>query len=155
MTTEIDIKTLTKAQRDKLRKQLEECREDWPQNGDEYWSLSREGSIYLTTWLDDRVDKLKLYRDEVFNTRAEAEYHLKMLELAYSIRQQADEVDWTSYGEVKFQPYFDHTRKAIKFTEFFAHQDRRIAFLTEEKARQAFEGVSNEDFLYMLNRGLL
>ena len=126
---------------------------EWPQAGDKYWCITACGSFKEVKWFNDDIDKYSAQQGNIFRTSGEAEYHRKMQDLAAGIRAQGRGF---VEGEHNHHAYYSHTSNLIAITHYYKHnQLSRANFPTVEAVEAAFEGVSGEDFLYMLNGGMV
>jgi len=130
--------------------------EEWPKVDDEYWVATGHQYIYENS----EYDECQKISDNMFRTKEEAKHHHEMLKLAYSIRQKAmrlDEIDWDNEEYKYFMSFmsYNHTSKAQDLECACGYQCSRTNFKTQEECEEAFKDVSDKDFLYMLNKGMI
>jgi len=126
--------------------------EEWPKVDDEYWVATGHQYIYENS----EYDECQKISDNMFRTKEEAKHHHEMLKLAYSIRQKAmrlDEIDWGE--DEKYFMSYNHKLKSKKVECNSIYQCSRTNFKTQEECEEAFKGISDKDFLYMLNKGMI
>lgn len=128
---------------------------DWkPEIGDEYYCILITGDIRTRIWGgDDRHDHYRLKTGNVFRTKEEAEYHLRMIDLAHEVKQ------------LSYKPDSDCRCFFIRFSCISARLSvgieqatisRSTYFKTEAIAEQAIRLFpSDDDFLYCMRKGLV
>lgn len=121
--------------------------------GELYWFVHDNDCVQLIKWSNDDEDKFNHVSGNVFETAEDAYNDYKMRKLAQSIRTQGFKPDWSDVTQGKYYTFFDYCHNEIRFDRCWTSQSSRTYFKTEEIAQSAFEGVSNEDFIYMLERG--
>lgn len=121
--------------------------------GDYYWwCRGVDGRPIVVKYDGSRCDFWRNTTSNIFETKEDAEYDYKMRKLAQSIRAQGFNFDWNT-DQNQYSAFFDHEDGVIRFGASRFNQHERTYFKTKKMAQSVFEGVSNEDFIYMLDRG--
>ena len=108
--------------------------------------------MYTISLLDKLTNLYRQQQGNMFRTTEEAEYHRKMQDLAAGIRAQGRGF---KYGGSNYIATYGSLANNIQFSYHQYNNYSRISFPTREAAQAAFKGVSGEDFLYMLNGGMI
>lgn len=143
-----------------MTKQAEPEQDEWhyldwkPSLADEdYYTINHLGSIVFVT---NSNNKYKLKTDNVFQTRKQAEYHLRMIDLAHEVKKLSFKPDWSDEDEYKYFLNYRHEYKNICIDYCLSWQRENTYFEKEQIAQQALALFENDaDFLYCLNRGLI
>lgn len=128
---------------------------DWkPSLADEdYYTINHLGSIVFVT---NSNNKYKLKTDNVFQTHKQAEYHLRMVDLAHEVKKLSFKPDWSDGDQNKYFLHYIYETGNIDYYFCRTDQHGKTCFETEGIAKQAIELFKNNaDFLYCLNKGLI
>lgn len=158
------MKTL-KEIRENLNKMLDEIehhqepKKEWSpddlEGGDDYWIVSVTGDVIKQIYNSDLFDQYKKLTGDMFETKEDAQYHLDMLKLSKSIRDQGFKPDWGNAKQPKWFAYYAHQYNRIDFNYYYRYERHTTHFETKEKAKATFEDVWEADFLYMLRKGMI
>lgn len=133
-----------------------EYKDEWPKNGDKYWFIDSYGYIYGQSVLSSGAEPMHVKTGNIFRTREEAEYHLRMIDLAWEIKQLSFEPDYSLSFQCIYRFDWDRGGQEVVVDDAYYYVHSGVHFKTEKIAKQARDLIkSNDDFLYMLRRNLI
>ena len=122
---------------------FELVKEEWPQEGDEYWAIGNEGTIYLTKSIGAMCDTFRAIVGNCFRTRQEAEYHkLRQESGAKRWRPEASQDSW--YWELDFKRPINVAPNTWQYSHYFmgnVHETRLCAVDWAKKFAPAFNSL--------------
>jgi hypothetical protein len=121
----------------------------------EYFYTDEAGEMDGACWANDSYDNHRLKTGNVFKTAAEAEYHIKMIDLAWEIRKHSFEPDWSDEYQDKYTLYLNHDSKELYVAVRVSYSFTKTHFPSSEAFDKAFKGVAFEDADYMQRKGLI
>ena len=125
---------------DKRVEALKEEKQEFPQDGDEYWYIDDAGDILNEKWdgLDFEIERLEF--GNIFKTKDQAEFAAEKLKVEAELRKFSRPFLW---GTENTAILFDGDD--FKFDTRLAHVFQgTIYFETENKAKQAIQSVGEE-----------
>lgn len=145
-----------------MTKQAEPEQDEWhyldwkPEEGETYYTIGGDfqpvkrknrGCIWFTR---------DMHFGLVFQTREQAEYHLRMIDLAHEVKKLSFKPDWMNEEEYKYFLNYRHEYKNICIDYCLSWQRENTYFEKEQIAQQALALFENDaDFLYCLDKGLI
>lgn len=126
-----------------------------PERGQEYHYIDDCGQVDFCNYYNNEADQYRVQTGNCYPTLEAAEYHRRMETKAWQIRQHAFEPDWSDWDQVKWHAIFSHEANKICFDHSHSESRAKIYFKNFDIARAAFEGVSNDDFIYMQGHGFI
>lgn len=114
-----------KALRDEFISKLEDGKKEfkltYPENGETVYYIDDEGKIYDTDYFDvSSYDKYMFEHGLYFDTREEAEQHLKKQRLLFKLKKWAEihnegwQPNWSDYSTDKFSIYYDGQEEVLQ-----------------------------------------
>lgn len=152
---EYDVKA--KALRDEFISKLEDDKEKFevklPNMYDTLYYIDDVCSeVYMTNFISSARDVDRYLRGFFFETKEEAERHLKECELVFKIKQWAKlknegwEPDWRDINQGKYHVFYDYYRKElyISFNYSTTHINKLPYFKTTEIAKECIDLFGDE-----------
>lgn len=133
---------------EELEKELLELKElvkeeqDFPQDGDIYWLIDDEGSVFNTFYDNHYIDRYHQLIGSVFKTKEQAEFAVEKLKVEAELRKFSKPFE---SGETSYYIFFHIEIDCLDthFTSYCPPQGS-IYFESEEKAQQAIESVGED-----------
>ncbi len=123
--------------------------------GDAYWTISIDAKVMESSWHTSPYHSLKLMQGHVFKTEEQASYHLDMMKLAQKIKAHSFTPDWGGKEQEKTTLYYSFTDESIHSHTCCTLLEVGTCFKTKEIALAAVKDVSDKDFIYMIDKGLI
>ena len=125
---------------DKRVEALKAEEQEFPQEGDSFYSISETGNIEGgMIWGGYPVDMNRMAIGNVFRTEEQAEFAVEKLKVEAELRKFSKPFE---YGENCTEFYYEHEFGRIIFLTLTASQTQgAIYFESKEKAQQAIESV--------------
>jgi hypothetical protein len=88
-----------------------------PEEGETYWFIYGDYSIYDSCWDNDSTDNIRYSTGNCYKTKADAEFALEKQKLLVAMQRYADErneeeIDWEN-DKPKFYIYYNYRQKII------------------------------------------
>ena len=113
-------------------------------NGDIYWYLASEGTIYSAFWCENTVSKRKRAHGNVFLTKEDAEFEImrrkvEAILLKYGRRG-------FKYNEDNYYIFYEHDESSIEISSYVSFQDQGVIYFeTEELCQKAMIAAGEEN----------
>lgn len=113
-------------------------------NGDIYWYLASEGTIYSAFWCENTVSKRKRAHGNVFLTKEDAEFEImrrkvEAILLKYGRRG-------FKYREDNYYIFYEHDESSIEISCYESFQDQGVIYFdTEELCQKAMIAAGEEN----------
>lgn len=139
---------ITEEQKEQIKKYLNiKENKNWkPKTGEENFYVDCWGDVMETVFAEnDKTDMYRLFTDNCFKTKEEAEFRLEQIKVYYELKNFADEnndkINWDD-GSIKYHIYIDKTYNCIHVDQAaFTQSIGQIYFSSREIAQQAIEKV--------------
>ena len=127
---------------DKRVEALKEEEQEFPQDGDEYWSISETGEIIGDKWDSLDFEKYMLEIGNVFKTKQQAEFAIEKLKVEAELRKFSQPFDYENRNWVILWSNFEKNIQ-IKWSAGTVRQGS-IYFESKEKAEEAVKSVGED-----------
>lgn len=131
-------------------KEIKKSKKWKPELNERYYIVTTRltvGEAFYT--VHDEINDARLFVNNCFKTKEEAEFHLEKLKVYHELKLFADdnneEIDWKNEEIKKWFFYFDHSTLVIHYDYYFHLQHiGDIYFSSKELAEQAIEKVGED-----------
>lgn len=115
---------------------------EFPQDGDEYWSISETGEIIGDKWDSLDFEKNLLALGNVYKTKEQAEFAVEKLKVEAELRKFSRPFEC---GEINHYIFLDTNNGCLDVVGLgYSQYQGTIYFESEEKAQQAIESVGKD-----------
>lgn len=131
----------------KYEESVEEVEEEqtFPQIGDIYYCLLRNGAIDNCAWADDSYDRKTISIGNCFHTKEEAEFALERLKVLAEMRKFAEPFDTKWDGDTRhYYIYYGVKSKSLDIDYHVAKCGGEIYFESGHKANECIKAVGED-----------
>lgn len=120
-----------------------------PKEGEKYFYLDSSGTIDYDTYIKVDVDIYRVFTNNCFKTKEEAEYRLEQIKVYNELKNFADEnneeIDWENTNKLKYFIRLDRCTNLLVCDSYFSTQYiGQIYFSSKELAQRALVKVGAE-----------
>ena len=141
----INMENLSQEEQEQLLELVEKVyklvKREWPQEGDDYYSLTCDAYIGEESWYGDELDCFLYDIGNCFRTEEEAKWYREHLKVCAELRRMAD-------GSVKDEewhvPYYDSLNDHVFIYVHDGYSETPYIFASDESAQKAIDTIGEE-----------
>lgn len=122
-----------------------------PKEEEKYYYVTHFGTIEEFHWRNHDLDYYKLYQDNIFKTKEEAEFKLFKLKLEGKARkvqiENNDITDWNDKNKIKYFIYYSFKYERLDYAGTYTNRAYKLGVFTSKEICEKFIEDNKEDLI--------